>query len=448
MKIRLIQPAQLDDSGTPKKYRQIFLPSGTLANVAALTPPDVDVLVTDEYVDPVDFDENVDLVGITALTCQAPRAYQIADEFRKRGRTVVMGGIHATALPEEALEHVNSVVAGEAEDIWEQVVRDFQAGKMLAPVYKSEQPPDLSKAVIPRFELTNWEKCIRSLSAKTPAIPIFTSRGCPFGCSYCSVTRFFGGKHRTKPVEHVLREIEASRSKDFFFVDDNIMSNPEYAERLFREIAPLKIRWFSQFSTLVLNTPRLVELAGESGCHEVILGMESINPDSLAYVKKGFNKVERYKEVLHLLKTNGISPNVMLIFGFDQDTASGFARTIDFFLQTDANFIRINILTPFPGTDLHRQLRKDGRITETDWSRYDVNHVVFRPATLTGEDLLQGARNGHARFYSTPHIFRRLWNYGALYATTRRDSFFDDILFQLHFRNSTKKGLDPYSGIP
>lgn len=268
---------------------------------SSVNTDDIELSVTDEYIETIDFDEDVDLVGITASTCHAPRAHQIADEFRKRGKSVVMGGIHATALPNEALQHADSVVVGEAENIWEKVIRDFQKNK-LDSVYKCDVFPDLKKLVIPRFDLTNSDKCIKALFAETPAIPISTTRGCPFNCSFCSVTKFFGIKYRLKPIENVLKEMEALDANDFFFIDDNMMANHKYSEQLFREMIPLKIRWFSQFSTLVLQKPQLVELAGESGCHEVILGIESIDEKNLKSVNKLFNKPEIIRNSSSYLK--------------------------------------------------------------------------------------------------------------------------------------------------
>lgn len=446
MKIRLIQPAQLDDAGRPKKYKMLFLPSATLANLAALTPDDVEVRVTDEYIDPIDFDEEVDLVGLTGLSCHAPRAYQIAGEFKKRGRTVVMGGIHASALPEEALQYVDSVVVGEAEDLWEKVIRDVQK-QQPAKIYRSERYPDLKRLVIPRFDLTNYAKCMKALFSKTPAIPIFTTRGCPFNCDFCSVTRFFGGQYRTKPIENVIREIEASGARDFFFVDDNIMANHGYAEQLFKAIMPLKIRWFSQFSTLVLKTPQLVELAGASGCHEVILGVETINEENLKSVHKEFNKIENYSQVLKLLKDNGISPNVMIIYGMDNDDISIFQRTMDFLLNNDVNFIHLNILTPFPGTELYKRLLKEERIFERDWSRYDVDHAVFYPGKVSPAELTDNVWKGYGIFYAYSNIFKRFWKFRKVYLNAHwKNSFFDDLMFQLYYHSAVKKKIDPYTG--
>src|SRR5512145_1385585 len=244
MQIRLIHPSQLDDSGKPTHYKELCFPSLTLPTVAALTPNHDDVRTTFDAVETIDFDEDVDLVGITALTNNAPRAYQIAKQFRERGKTVVMGGMHATALPDEALQHVNSVVIGEAENNWPRLLKDFEERRELQPIYSSAQLPDLQELSIPRFDLMGLEHCMRIPFKKDeiPVIPIATTRGCPYRCSFCSVTKFFGGTFRTKPISNVLREIEAAKAagaQTIFFVDDNVMGNADYAEELFTALIPL-----------------------------------------------------------------------------------------------------------------------------------------------------------------------------------------------------------------
>jgi len=415
--------------------------------VAALTPDDVDVSVIDEYVDTVDFDADIDLVGVTGLTCHAPRAYEIADEFKRRGKTVVMGGIHASALPDEALAHVDSVVVGEAEDVWESVIRDFEKGRPRKK-YKVDHLPDLQKLVIPRFDLTNYDRCAKALFADAPALPIHTTRGCPYNCDYCSVTRFFGGKYRTKPIDNVLAEIEASGGKDFFFLDDNIAGDPSYAEQLFKEIKPLKLRWFSQVSTTILKQPKLAELAGEAGCHEFFIGVESIDPGNLASLNKSFNKVDQYAEVFKMLKSNGITTHASVMFGLDNDDADLIDRTVDFLLKHEVNFVRMNIATPYPGTGFYEKLSGQNRITETNWSKYDLVHCVFRPRLLAPAELEEKLWSSYERFYSLGPILKRLGKFSKLYVTHPwKNSIFDDLLFQLHFYMVVRQQADPLSGI-
>ncbi len=448
MKIRLIQPAQIDDSGHPIKFRKLFLRSATLPTIAALTPNDA-VSITNEYIDEIDFEEDVDLVGITALTCQAPRAYQIADEFRKRGKTVVMGGVHATALPGEALKHVDSVVIGEAENLWEKVVRDVRK-KKLERTYKASSLPDMKKLVLPRFDLIDSKKFMKAPFSEKPSIlPMATTRGCPFGCNYCSVTKFYGGSFRTKPIDNVLTEIEATGAGTYFFTDDNIVANSVYFSRLCRELSPLGIKWSSQCSTIIRNKPELVELAGKSGCREMLLGIESMDEKNLKSVNKKFNKPESYKELFKLLKQNGISPHVMLMFGMDNDNFDLFERTLDFLLENGVNFLRIFIVTPFPGTELYTRFERDGRIFDRDWSKYDGFHPLFFPPKISARELGESARRGHQRFYSSKNIVKRLWKLKRFYLDPRnsKESLLYDIFFQIHFNIATRKKLDPWMGI-
>lgn len=448
MKITFIQPSQLDDNGKPLKYKQLLLPSGTLSLLAGLTPAHIEVEIVNDYIDDINYDDNVDLIALTSLTLQAPRAYQIAMKFRKRKVPVIMGGIHATALPEEVSQYADSVFIGEAEGLWEQVVLDFEKTRKLEKMYKPDHYPDLQKLTIPRFDLSERDKCIKALNAKSPAIPIACTRGCPFKCDYCSVTRFFGATFRTKPIDNILAEIEASGADDFFFIDDNMIGNPKFAEQLFKELIPLKKRWFTQFSTTALKHPHLVELAGEAGCHEVMLGIESINPKNLASVNKKFNNPDDYQELFKLLKQNKISPHVMVMFGFDEDDVSLIHKTVDFFMESEVNFMRIFFLTPFFGTKIYDVLEKEGRITERDWSKYDANHVIVKPKKMTAEEMTEAVWKAYDKFYSAGNVLKRLWKFRSFYSKNDyKGSFLDDVLFQFHFNRSIKKRKDPWSGL-
>ena len=414
MKVRLIQPAQLDEKGRPKKYKKLFLPMLTLPTLAALTPDDIDIAITTEYVEDIDWEENVDLVGISAVTCQAPRAYQIADEFRRRGRRTVMGGIHASACPDEALEHCDAVVIGEAENIWEEVLRDAEQG-VLKKIYQAEARPDLSKPTIPRYDLLDYKHYVIAPFARTPLIPIQTMRGCPHQCDFCSVSRFFGREVRKKPVENVIREIEALRPSRVFFADDNLAADPKHALALFEALRPLKLRWACQMSTTAALHPRLIEAAGGAGCHENFVGIESLNPASLRSIHKGFNRVEEYERFFKRCADVGILAQASLIFGLDEDTPETMRQTIDTLLGWDVNYIYIAFLTPLPLTRLHQRFVEDQRIFDQDWSSYDLTHVVFDPKRMSPKELEEMVWEMLERCYSLPNILKRAWRFRRQY---------------------------------
>ena len=261
MKLLLIGPSRYDAKGEVLKYKKILFPRLGLLQLAGLTPKDVEVKIIEEFVEDVDFDADYDLIGISAFTSQASRAYKIADEFKKRGKSVIIGGIHASSLPDEAEQYVDSVVIGEAENLWEQVVEDFRAGN-LQPRYQSTQHHDLKNLPVPRYDLVNRSKYFVS------TMPVQATRGCPFNCDFCSVTRFFGGTYRVRPVDDVIRDIKASGTKRLFFVDDNVISNKEYAKELFTKLIPLNIEWVSQCVIDLGRHTELCRLAAASGCSD------------------------------------------------------------------------------------------------------------------------------------------------------------------------------------
>jgi radical SAM superfamily enzyme YgiQ (UPF0313 family) len=309
MRIELIQPSR---EANTRPSKRALAPPINLGLLAALTPPDIEVCITDENTSIINLNKDVDLVGITVATVTAHRAYEIADSFRKRGVTVVLGGIHVSLLPDEAGEHADSIVVGEAEEIWPTLIADFKANN-LQPIYKAQSRPSLKGLPIVRRDLFDRN---RYLIKNT----IFTTRGCPFDCSFCSVTTFFGRSYRTRPVNEVIAEIKTlPRHELIMFMDDNIAGNPRFAKELFQALIPLKINWLSQCSVTIAYDNELLDLAAKSGCVDLFLGIESISAASLESVGKKINKVERYDEVIRKIHAHGSAIHGFFIFGFDED---------------------------------------------------------------------------------------------------------------------------------
>jgi radical SAM superfamily enzyme YgiQ (UPF0313 family) len=445
MRVRLIQPSQLDEKGCPKKFRKLLFPNLTLPTIAGLTPKGADVGITIEYVDEIDFDEEVDLVGITAQTCQAPRAYQIADEFRKRGRFTIMGGTHASACQEEALEHFDSIVVGEAEDVWVGILKDVKKGR-LEKRYESCEKPDLKELVIPRYDLLDFSQYVVPPLARTPLIPIQATRGCPHDCDFCSVSRFWGHRIRMKPVEHVLKEIEAVNPSRIFFSDDNMGANPKYALELFEALKPLRTRWACQLSTTTGGHPGLLEAAAAAGCHESYVGIESLKESTLDSVGKGFNKIDEYEAFFRRQADVGILAQASVIFGLDGDTVDDLERMIDRLLEWDVNYIYIAILTPFPGTKMYDRLNEQGRIFGRDWSLFDVTHVVFKPDSMAVKDLEEMTWEQYGKCYSAANIAKRLWRFKKPYVRFfPRDNALEEVFFQIHVNRLIKRRLHPFA---
>ncbi|MBN2467743.1 MAG: radical SAM protein [Deltaproteobacteria bacterium] len=403
MKIRLIDPALRapgQQHHTNKEVKSFWFSHLSLTMLAGLTPEEHLVSITDENVDEIDFEENVDLVGLTGMTIHAPRAYEIAKEFRARGIRVVMGGIHASNLPREAKEHVDSVVIGEAEAVWGTVLRDLQGGA-LKPFYKADALCSLSGLPHPRQKLLKKKAYLTTNCVQT-------TRGCPFGCSFCSVTEFFGRRYRVRPVKEVVREVEQYAGDFVAFVDDNIVGNPRYAKELFGALIPLNIRWGSQASLTMAKDDELLALARKSGCIAMFVGIESLSQKNLSMMNKSFNRVEEYSEALRKFHDQGIMVNASLMFGLDDDDESVFEKTVRFVENNRIELITYNILTPLPGTKLFAQMVKENRIIDWDWTKYNSGNVVFKPRLMTEETLQNGYYWVAKKTYSYRSILKRL----------------------------------------
>ena len=404
MKIELVYPNPNPTVGLSGRKVE----SAALQLLAAITPAEHEISIVQEHLgDAVRADEaKVDLVGITAMTIQATRAYQIADEYRRAGKTVVLGGIHPSVQPDEALRHADAVVVGEAEPVWNQVLADTAAGK-LHGIYRGQDFADLS--VLPNYRRDLFPKRSTFSLGSVQA-----ARGCPYDCSFCSATLFAGRKYRFRPVENVIAEIKSMKTRLIFFLDDNIFSNEAYCRALFTELKKLKVIWVGQASLhLTASNPDLLALAVQSGCISLFVGIESLSEANLrATGSLAKNKASTPKDMaksIRVLHDHGIVVMTGVIFGFDDDDPGVFDRTRDFLLDCRVGHGSFSALTPFPGTRLFEELHAQSRITTYDWSKYDGITPVFLPKLMSPEQLKDGTRQIGVNFYSTPHILRRLW---------------------------------------
>ncbi len=311
-----------------------------------------------------------------------------------------MGGIHVSALPSEAIEHVDSIIIGEADNLWSTVIDDFK-NKKLKPVYECSQFLDLKDLPIPRYDL------VRKKNYITTFMPVQASRGCPHNCDFCTVTKFFGGSYRLRPIDDVIRDIKASGSKRVLFVDDNILANRKYARELFTRLIPLKIRWFSQCTVNIGHFPDLCRLARDSGCLGIIVGLDSINQVSLNIVGKRQNKVSEYYRLLKSARKNGLSISVSVIIGFDGDDGDIFNGTIKFIFRIKPFLIVLSVLKPYPGTGITKKFEAENRLLHKDWSKYMGLNVIFSPKLLGKHQLEIEARSTYNEFYTFKSIIIR-----------------------------------------
>jgi len=398
--ILLILPRIEKGHGSSKnEISKLSIPPLTLPYIAGITPPDVDVSIIDENVDEINFDKQVDLVGISVMTMAAPRAYKIAESYKKHGITVVLGGVHPTMLPEEASLHADAIVIGEAEDVWQELLLDFQRGNM-KKIYKRNELCKLDGLTHPRRDLLNK-------NAYFTTNVVQTTRGCPNNCDFCSIARFFGGKYRNRPIDDVIKEIETLDGKYLAFVDADISGNRLYAKKLFESLIPYKKIWASDAGIRIAKDDELLNLAAKSGCKCLYVGFESLSPASLQEVGKLQNTSQQYKEAIDRIHQHGIMVSGGFMFGFDNDDESIFERTVEFAVESKMDFADFNVLCPYPGTRLYDKFQKEGRIIETDWGKYHGHHVIFQPKQMSTETLKNGCIWAWKQFHSYQSILTR-----------------------------------------
>lgn len=442
MKIVLLAPA-----GAMHRFRGSFkkplhYAPLTLTTLAALVPPELnaEVKIIDETAEPLNLDFEADIVGITAITGTSMRAYKIADYIRKVKKIpVVLGGVHPSLLPYEAIKHADAVVVGFAENSWPRLLRDFKEGKM-KKFYYMEPDFTLKNRPIPRRELLKKERY--STINTVEAI-----RGCIHDCNFCAATAAWGRRIYPRPVREVIEEIEKLKGKEVAFVDINLIANPSYAKKLFREMIPLKKWWFGLVTSNVTKDKELFKLIVKSGCKGLLIGFESVIPSSQGFIKKHFNRVAEYKILMNKLHDAGIAVNGTFVFGTDEDDKSVFEKTVDMVIKLKIDLPRYAILTPFPGTPLYMELEKQGRIIERNWALYDVQHCVFKPLKMSPEELEEGLRWAWKETYSYLSIFKRISSSRTLFLLSAILNLAYKIYAHKHI-NFTKEVMTDNSDIP
>ena len=348
------------------------VPPLSLPTVAALTPSHYDIRIIDEEVEPIDFSLKPDLVGITALGNTVKRGYEIAEQFKKQGATVVMGGPQVSFNVEKSLEYADSIVIGEAEGTWQECLNDFENGT-LKPSYKRDKPCDYKKSPVPRWDLIQTDKIM--------AMPVQVSRGCPYKCEFCVVRNMLGRLHRYRDIDNVIEEIKALPKRQLTFADDNLTADKKYAHELMDRLKPLKVSWMCQASLDLCEDSELLAKMAQAGCTSILLGIESLDEAALKEAGKYQNKIEKFEKGIKTIHDHGIHVIGSFIVGFDTDRLDAFDRIFDFTMKNGITMISLNVLTAYPGTDLYDRMKKDGRINNVDTDMLGIyptmryNHV-------------------------------------------------------------------------
>jgi len=408
----------------------------SMAWLAGLTPPDVEVHFHDDRMEPIPYDAPTDLAAISVETFTALRAYRIARQFRARGVRVVLGGYHVTLVPDEALAEADAIVIGEAEPVWHQLVDDARHGR-LQPVYRGDARHSLC-GLRPRRDIFRGKNYLKITLVEF-------ARGCNHRCEFCSISAFHGARQRSRPARDVAAEIDATGNREFFIVDDNVAGDPHRARQLCRELAPLGIHWIGQASIHVAREPELLELLVKSGCRGLLIGMESLDTANLRAMGKAWNRgSDNYAEKLTRLRDHGLAVYGTFLFGYDNDDHQTVERSVDFALEQKFFLAAFNHLVPFPGTPLYRRLLAEGRLRTEKWwldPEGRIGDVTFQPRKISGDELHKVCLDARRRFYGYRSICQRMWDLKANMRSLKMAGLFLAVNMQGHSDIDLRQGL-------
>ena len=435
LKILIIQPTLMRLSGVPVQAKKRLIMTMVTPYLAGLTPLTDDVVVVDDKVQKIPFEGNFDLVAITTTTGSANRAYEISRKFQERKIPVVMGGFHSTLHPADTLLHADSVVVGEAENVWGELLDDCRRGKIKS-LYKAEQPSDMKSLPRPRYELLDLSRY------RIHMMPIQATRGCNYHCDFCEVPVVYDGAYRMRPVEDIVEEIRQQKKimgiNQFQFIDDQLTGKHAFARELFKALKPLDIKWSCLWTLNTNHDEELLDLAIDAGCIHVNIGMESINQANLNDIHKKQNHVKDYIDLLKAMEKRRLFYSLNLMFGLDHDTPDVFPATLDFLEKVRAPLAFFSIVSPREGTPLRARLNVENRVVDPTADQYSSGHVcMFVPKNMTKEQVEEGIDWVQRSFYSPRSIMKRL-----LYPKSPFTFHRDGLPSNLFFHYVSRKGID------
>lgn len=435
-KVLLIQSSQYFSNGDIVKQKKLYLPGLVFPLLAAMAPKNWEVEIKLEVIDEINFDTDADLIGIGAMGHAIYRAFDLASEFKKRGKIVFMGGYMASMIPEIALKSVDSIVIGDAEISFPKLLYDFEKQGRLERIYDNPVV-DLLHLPIPKYELLAEKKI-------SDMLPVQAGRGCNHTCSFCSIACLYKGRYLVRPVDEVIRDIEKIKSlgyHKFYMIDDNIVSNPAYLEELCRKIIPLKMKWSSQCTMNLARNESLLKLVAQSGCDILSLGLESISQEGLDKLNKKWLRVNDHQKLMEAFNKAGIMVSAEMIIGTDGDTKASLIKTYDFIRKSKIPLLRIYFLTPVPATQLYLELKEAGRLIHENYNHYTASECVHFPEKMSPEQLTEMYHWLNGKIFSLRGIIARtLFNKQIL---RHPMNYIFAFFVNLHYRSYVKRGETP-----
>ena len=381
-KILLIQPSPYDKNHKPIKKNKLYFVGLAMPLLAAMMPEDWEAEIVLEVIEDIPFDTDAELIGISTMGHGVIRSIDIARKFREMGKTVILGGYMASIMADEALKHCDSVVVGDAELVWNELLKDYDEGR-LKKIYKDNLENGFFSTPMPRFDLIINKRIGNFL-------PVQAGRGCPNTCSFCSVACLYKGHYIKKPLEEVVRDIKQVKElgfKKFLLLDDNIFSDREYLDKLLIEIKKLNMQWMSQCDIRIGRENELLKKLADSGCTTLSFGLESISKESLKGMNKSWANPLEYNELIQNIHSYGIDVSTEMVVGGEGDTLQSIRDTKRFIEDNKITVPRFYILTPIPGTKFFEDMMKAGRIIKEDIYSFDGTEAVHRPKNMSPEEL-------------------------------------------------------------
>lgn len=433
-KILLIQPSPYDGQGGVIKKKKLYFVGLALPLLAALTPKRFDVQIILETIESIDFESDADIVGISSMGHGVIRSIDIAKEFRSRGKTVILGGYMVSLMPDEVTKYCDSLIIGDAENVWEELLSDYDNGK-LKKIYKKE----LTKlsTPIPRYDLL-LNKSIGDF------LPVQAGRGCPKACSFCSVYCLYMGKYLKRDILEVVRDIKEVKNlgfNKFLLLDDNIFSDRDYAKNLCLEISKLKMKWMTQCSIDIGDDEELLRIIYESGCIALSFGLESITKESLDSMNKSWANPLDYSRLIKNIQQKGIDISTEMVVGADGDTLKSIRNTVDFIKDNKIAVPRFYILTPIPGTKFYDDMVRQNRICNYNIYSYNGSEAVHIPQNMTPKQLTKAYWELYNDVFKIKNIFKRtIWHKNFLKRPINYLFYFG---VNMHYRHSIKRKIPP-----